>query len=388
MPVTFDRFLGASDDMEMNAEACRLLNVLQRMDRAAKVQYLVNYFGGNVEVDVQAAATDPVQWPFAVCRRVDKSIWFVGGSPTPRIVSQIVDDYVTPSAMNFRYHVMQRAVDYGVQILGDPSYRKYEGQDIHRYFAWSYGAVIASYLIQRAPTAHPAPVQSIISYGSPRGVTDEYFKVKRGSHLRWWMSQDIVPAMPPHQDEAPGTNTLFWGFLRGHRANDKVHPQYGARLNDDGTVAWWQETSDYWQGRTFPLTPVEAWWSSNDLSHGHNLELYAAAFQRGVSMVLPSPPPVPTPPQPDTESTVRSRERPEIVRQAAAQIAAEIAQPRSLVRDYLFTGITPNERTPFRARVSEGTWFVLKGEQVVEVGPGKRTAKSLARRYNRAQKGR
>jgi pimeloyl-ACP methyl ester carboxylesterase len=254
----------------------------------------------------------------------------------------------------------------------------FQSTDDYYFFGHSYGGATAIVLLARMNRTIRKIVQSVVTFGSPRpGNEDLQTWIPAGRLTRWFNSDDPVPHIPPHRDEAPVMFLLF-APAASASMDVQVQPPNGVCLFPDGGYG----NAEYWpeSGPTLDVS-LASWLAGNETfaesTHGlpeYRRRLYINAVLGRPPTVLPAAmqeDEVPFAPTPAVERA--------LVASGTAALATIAAAPQALPPS------TPGTTTPrVKARKQGKIWTVEQSGNVIAIGPGKRHAKKLAREFNRS----
>lgn len=244
----------------------------------------------------------------------------------------------------------------------------------------SYGGGVVQGIALNMPPQTPRTRIRIVSYGSLRpGNRGAQSRLSVLENIRYWAQRDPVRYMPPHTTEVPSLNYLLpVALTRG--MDSQVQAPEGVELLDNGiqNFAEGNPVSDV--GVSVSLLDWVAD-QSGFRSVYHSVSNYSHLF--ALSIAYPA---VLTPP------TSRPRmEQPEILT-ARQRIAAERVGELELIRDATNPlGVTlnapiirplPGSNLRYQRRRFGQVWAVEYDGAVVAIGPGKRQAGVMARRFN------
>jgi hypothetical protein len=222
----------------------------------------------------------------------------------------------------------------------------------------------------------------LTTLGSPRpgNVACQNALVSIGT-TRVYASNDPVPYSPPHTNEAY-TLSVILPTAVCNNLNRQVQPPTGWALSIGGVLSQ-TESSDYpVPGAILSLLN----WASGTQCYGnpnHNINSYMSLLQLAVALVPPVPKRVLPAQYTQPEERTRRRANAE-ERQGEAILAADAENPAGQTQAYQVQPVPATQPRPYRKAKRGGIWVVLFQGEVVAVGPGKRRAGSLARKFNRA----
>jgi len=261
----------------------------------------------------------------------------------------------------------------------------FQGASRVRIFGHSSGGCVGQLLAARLLAETTITDVECTSYGSPKpGSLAFAHRMRSVRNVRFDAAGDYVPAMPPNPSEAPGFTLFAFGAFSWTRLSSWVHPLRGWQLENDGSYF----------NREVPIVPPNAFSSYLDIAimgqasgfwAPHAIANYKGLFlkrlQDGIGFIPPAPYQ-----QPEQPTHINSTERTRIARSGEQAIVADVRSATSVIRNTTLTPINASDPTTYVGRPLEGTWYVTRGQAIVDVGPGKRKAKSLARAFNRAAK--
>lgn len=221
----------------------------------------------------------------------------------------------------------------------------------------------------------------IVTFGSPRvGNTAFQRLCATLQATRWFNDNDPVRFVPPYPTECPSLayllpNKLLQGMWQ------QVQPQTGFMITADGTITETEEGPTALVSVGLGLT---AWLTG--VNGFANVDHTLREYQRRFAIAPPFTHQVPVeapgnhPEQPEQLSATALNA---LLRNAANALAAYAANPPPSATPVVVTvNRTPTTR-PYTRRKVDRVWGVYFQGECVAVGPGKRRAGILARRFNR-----
>lgn len=242
------------------------------------------------------------------------------------------------------------------------------------------GAVMQALAIHLRNLGSEEP--KVWSYGSPRpGNKVCQTLLANVSNTRFFGDDDPVRFIPPRASDLPSlTAVLANDLIAG--MDSQVQAKTGWQIDATGNIA-------KYEGAPTGLHPVTvniaAWIAdySGFRSVNHSPETYIARFALANS--LPVTPTVAIVPSPiEYPYTVRPRQLDAIQEAGYAEIQANANTATGINSSIVVAQIPANSPLRYRARKSGKVWVVKLGADIVGAGPGKRKAKTLARKLNRA----
>lgn len=225
---------------------------------------------------------------------------------------------------------------------------------------------------------------TLITYGSPRvGIFAGAQAVSNCQPTRWMLTDDPIPFCPPWRQESESlaavlTNPLAQGM------SEQCQSSGGWGLGVDGTIS---------QNETRTRRVPRIWLSIGSYLSGsdsffapnHAIGVYNSSFAAAVAkaQVIPPNPPwfPPEPPPRQTPAEIRRT-----VHIGEAQIEADAQDPNGVTRNYAPPPVLDPSGPYYRAARDGNVWVVKLGTNIVAAATGKRSAKVLARRWNRASR--
>jgi hypothetical protein len=247
--------------------------------------------------------------------------------------------------------------------------------------AHSHGAGIASVMALELDLRMQKEVK-LTTFGCPRPGNYQCQRALASiAPIRIFASNDPVPYTPPHTGEAY-TLAVILSDSTARLLNQQVQPPTGIILSSGGVLVQ-QESGEYPnQGAILSLLN----WATGVQCYGspdHDISRYLALLQLAVSLIPPLILPVPVADYTQPEERTRRRANAE-ERQGEAILAADAENPAGQTQTYQVQPVPATQPRPYRKAKRGGIWVVLFHGEVVAVGPGKRRAGSLARKFNRA----
>lgn len=244
----------------------------------------------------------------------------------------------------------------------------------------SYGGACAQALAMLLKMGQ-LPLQGVWSYGAPRpgnSVMQRYMETI--PNYRFWGSDDPVRFIPPHSEEVSLLDT-FGNFPLVRGCNSQVQTPIGYRLDPLGDIV--PDSGNPTVLHAVGLSVYNWCFDANGFrSVLHAASEYRRRFQQGMP-IKPNGPAIPRSQVEEQPGTLRPREIAQQERDAIPLVKVELADPTSDLNREInsLPTVVPNVR--FRRRKDGAVWVVKYGDSIVDVGPGKRKAGQLARRYNK-----
>lgn len=222
----------------------------------------------------------------------------------------------------------------------------------------------------------------LVTYGMPKvGNFVGCTRVLQQRITQWVLEGDPIVRMPPVRAEAPGLYAVLprsvadgWN-VQQYISSSFLITTAGDISQNRLTVAVMQNL--YLSAAEFLASPD----SFGDTTH--QIAAYNGAFNSAVgkNAVVPTNP-APLPQPPFVRETARQREA--LIRIGEAAIFADATSPTGVTRTYAVVPVTTPTAPRYQARHTGTSWVIYLGTDAVAVGTGKRQAKSLARKWNRA----
>jgi hypothetical protein len=226
-------------------------------------------------------------------------------------------------------------------------------------------------------------LRGVWSYGSPRPGTSVMQRIMSSiPNYRWYNDDDPVRWIPPHSDEASILDTFSTASLVAG-CNQQVQTATGFKLDRLGdSVADPGDPTVLHQVALSVLNWVTDTHGFRSVNHG------AAEYRRRFQLSLPIKPNGPAIPRAQVEEvpgTIRPREIAAQQEEAMPVIEAQLRVSDSPLNQEIRSVPRKVDSTRYKRRKLGGIWVVVHGAEVVDVGPKKRRAGQLARRYNRLE---
>lgn len=248
----------------------------------------------------------------------------------------------------------------------------------------SFGGAVASFAAVYFGIDANRPTVQLITYGAPRiGTFAGAQAVGRQSPTRWRLTDDPVPFMPPGRQESESlaavlTNPLMQGMSEQTQTNG------GWLLSLTGDIEQNNDTA-----RRVPRIwlSIGAYLGGSDsfFAPNHAIGVYNSAFAAAVAknpIIPPNPPVFPVQPPPhQTPAEIRRT-----VHIGEAVIEADAQNPNGVTRNYAPPPVLDPTGPYYRAARDGQVWVVKLGNTIVAAATGKRSAKVLARRWNRSSR--
>jgi len=313
---------------------------------------------------------------------VGGNLILLAGAETAAVAEQLIPGVFGGVAVQSTYGMSQVFADAANVILDSiPVLYGLGGKPLF-IAGHSFGGATAQALGVLAQARGLGGPVRVWSYGSPRpGVELFAGFVERIDNSRFMTLTDVVPHLPPNsQDNLSLAAILTTGQLR--LANRLVQTPWGYTVDavTGITPASNNNASLNFAGFTiFGSAFVTTFGASNS---AHLLQTYNAAFAASEPhYIAPTRPPPPNPELPIVQ-TVRQREV--VVAQAEAIIRADATAPSGLTRSYVVPPALLPSSPRYVAKKMGLIWTIQLSNEIVGVGTGKRDAKSIARKWNRA----
>lgn len=334
--------------------------------------------------NVRFIPLDTVVTPTLVMQFSYGTVCFAGGTSGPIHVPELLKGWNDPfGGLDPTYGANPAFAKAARQIFSPGNTGPFVNADNVYLVGHSYGGSVmqALALLLRGSDSR---LRGIWSYGSPRPGTQVmaqglgYLK-----HFRFFKEDDPVRWIPPHTDEASLLD-VFGNTPLGVGVNMQVQTPTGLGIASDGTV-----TAGL--GDPGPLHAVSLSvynWCTNAMgfrSVNHSIGEYRRMFFMQIPL-KPQGPAIPaSQPLPPT-GTLRPREIVAQEEAAIPDINAAVANPTSELNQEVRQLPAPIADLRFKRRRDGRIWVVKYGDDIVDVGPGKRRAGRLARVYNRLVK--
>ncbi len=248
------------------------------------------------------------------------------------------------------------------------------------FIGHSYGGAVAEAFMARLSRQLPAICRAW-SYGSPRPGNVEMQRQMVGlRNTRFFADNDPVRFIPPHSSENPALRILSDAqLIRG--CDTQTVPPIGYQIDETGTI-------QQYEGNPTPLTgvglSVASWCTDSNgfrsVNHalGNYIQRFGLAFGNSIP---PRPRANPNPLQPDEKVTIR--ERAQLDEQGLVALERSVFVPNSASNQYAVPVTPSNPAARYRRKKFRSIWVVDYDGTIVAVGPGKRHAGQMARRWNK-----
>lgn len=374
---------------DLNSAAATMLYAVSPVTSLDPISYSLNWFGGTDTIFLVPATN--LYGAVLLVKSGGYRLVFAGGAPSPDGVQQAKDEwgYFSPFwGGNDALQGCSRVARSGAMRLMNPAGFPdfFAGATNIRMFGHSMGGNIIHAMKAILDSNLLRPQVGVVSYGAPKlGNMAFCRRFATSESNRYWLKEDVVPALPPRTDDAPAIILVVMGPIGFNRVDQWQHPQTCIQIGEPpgswlpnntiklGTDAVYRNVIGEWLGGV------------NELTAAHSMFAYRSYFQSRVSLDTPEPVPVPVP-APFDSVTLRSRERAAQVRIGEAVMENDVQSPHSILRDWVVTPIAPGSTSRYQARLDGALWYVVRDGAVVDLGPGKRHAKLIARRLNKAAK--
>jgi hypothetical protein len=201
------------------------------------------------------------------------------------------------------------------------------------------------------------------------------------NNTRFYGDDDPVRYIPPHEDEAPALCFLTpRPIVDG--CNTQVQARTGWQIDATGNIT-------QYEGQATVLAPVSlniAGWVADTYgfrSVYHGLDTYVARFNVAYTNNLVLKPPV-VPNPAGQEATFTPGRRRYYDELAIQELRADAASPSGASASYVVPQLPADSPLRYKRKKEGAIWVVDYAGYTVAVGPGKRKATQLARRWNRA----
>jgi len=257
--------------------------------------------------------------------------------------------------------------------------------DVDEFFlcGHSYGGACAQALGVILRSASEATIR-MWSYGAPRTGSFVCQTLLRAMHnTRFFADNDPVRFIPPHSNEMP---TLFYlaSNILTNGMNKMIQGPTGWQLEANGHIAQTEGISTDLHQVAFS---VAAWCAdySGFRSVNHALPAYIERFSQAAALgpVVPQPG---APAKPEEAYVVTPSRSRLLESTAETALEADAVSPTGQNRQVQIPQIPFDSPLRYRRRKVGNIWGVVFAGEVVAIGPGKRRAGILARRFNRTAK--
>lgn len=246
---------------------------------------------------------------------------------------------------------------------------------------YSMGGCVA-YKLGKLLGAAGANVRKIWTFGSPRpGGEIAQFQCLTMNIRRYYNIDDPVRALPPHYSEAWSIWPLINQFTRT-KWNAQCQVATGVCIDGGGVLREDEDLSPINGGETILNVGRYFLGLGTDIISPHLLSVYSDRIAK-LTDASPVNPVGPNRPRAEPPATPTPAQTEQIVDQGVV-LQEVAAMTPTVARTIVVTAPAGVKSEPYRPRHRDGIWTVERYGEVVDVGPGKRRAKSKSKRFNRA----
>lgn len=325
---------------------------------------------------------DTASTNFLVCSYRDTVVFFLDGTQGQTNSLNAAIGYTQGQTGTYGFGEA-RGFSQGVDsILARTPPSMYGGKSTVYVVGHSFGGAIGCCLFLKMLQLLDTTNGRLWTFGSPRpGNSDMQRLLGQQFVTRIYTSQDPVPQAPPHTEESPTLGVISPAAVI-RNINSQVQPPAGFALSAFGILSQVESLSALSNEVVLSLGN----WLASSECFGNPLHAITE-YVRLLQLYQGQQPPVPKRPtaaqltQPE-ERTRRRANQEDVV--GNALIVADKTDPLGNTQTYQIPAKrnVPNQR--YRRKKYGKHWVVEFAGEIVGVGPGKRAAGALARRYNRA----
>ena len=248
----------------------------------------------------------------------------------------------------------------------------------------SFGGCTAEVLSQKVQSLQLSSSVRCWSYGAPRPGSQRFRDLMQAvDNSRFMTLLDVVPHLPPNsEDDLSIAAVLTVGQLR--LANSLVQPPYGFTVDSSTGIQPARNNAVQLDFVGFQIFGLYFGYQFGPGNAAHAIYNYKLQFQ---SLILRTHPQVSRPrpiPNGETPIVLTPRQLSVTVAAAEAVIRADATAPGGITRSYVVPPATFPSSPRYIAGRDGKVWVVKLSGQIVGVSTGKRSAKILARKWNRA----